>query len=268
MISNCGKDEKGKYTGGRAGDQTGKEWHIIPWYNRPWNCVLRHPDKKVRKLISSMAKASAKNDCIGYDQGQRLTFWEQLKKVEYKVNKIKTNCEADCSSGVCSIIKAVGYRLNNKPLKEIDITTTHYMKNMLKKAGFEVLTDSKYLTSDAYLLKGDILLNEQHHTATNVTDGKYSKTEKPTKKNKGKKTYNGTFPIVPKNGSLKRGTLSKQVGFLQKYLNWYGKYKLNIDNDFGTKTEKAVKDFQKKEKLTVDGRFGEKSLKRAKEIKK
>lgn len=28
MISNCGYDENGKYSGGAAGDQTGAEWEI------------------------------------------------------------------------------------------------------------------------------------------------------------------------------------------------------------------------------------------------
>ncbi len=41
----------------------------------------------------------------------------------------------------------------------------------LKAAGFEVLTDKKYLTSDAYLLEGDILLNDGAHVATNLTNG-------------------------------------------------------------------------------------------------
>ena len=54
------------------------------------------------------------------------------------------------------------------------MSTACYTGNLraaLKAAGFEVLTDSKYLTSDAYLLKGDILLNDNAHTATNLTDG-------------------------------------------------------------------------------------------------
>ena len=57
-ISNCGHDENGKYAGGVAGDQTGAEWAIIPWYNRPWNCVLRHPDERVRMKIAEMATNS------------------------------------------------------------------------------------------------------------------------------------------------------------------------------------------------------------------
>lgn len=35
MISNCGHDERGKYSGGKAGDQTRTEWQVINWYNRP-----------------------------------------------------------------------------------------------------------------------------------------------------------------------------------------------------------------------------------------
>ena len=52
MISNCGHDENNRYSGGKAGDQTGTEWRVINWYNRPWKCVLRHPDAKVdRKSV-------------------------------------------------------------------------------------------------------------------------------------------------------------------------------------------------------------------------
>ena len=181
MISNCGKDENGRYTGGYSGDQTGREWQIINWYNRPWDCVIRHPDVEVGEMIAKLARAAAKNDCIGYDQWQRKTFFDQLQKNDYKVNNIKTKCEADCSSGVCSIVKAVGHRKNMKKLKDIPITTTHYMKDYFKKAGFQILTDSKYLTSDAYLMPGDILLNISHHTATNLDYGSKVKKEEPKK---------------------------------------------------------------------------------------
>ena len=79
MISNCGHDENNRYSGGKAGDQTGTEWRVINWYNRPWKCVLRHPDAKVRKMIASMAKAAAVNNKIGYDQSERYTFCRQIR---------------------------------------------------------------------------------------------------------------------------------------------------------------------------------------------
>ena len=172
MISNCGHDERGKYSGGAAGDQTGTEWAVIRWYNRPWKCVLRHPDKKVRSMIAQMAKAAANNNMVGYDQSQRYTFWEHLKASNYDPAKITVKCEADCSSGVAAIVKGAGYRLGIQKLKDVSIYCyTGNLRAALKAAGFEVLTESKYLTSDAYLLEGDVLLNDSCHTATNLTTG-------------------------------------------------------------------------------------------------
>lgn len=263
MISNCGKDENGRYIGGKAGDQTGKEWHIIPWYNRPWDCILRHPDEKVRSMIADLAIKSANNNHIGYDQGQRTTFWEQLKKARYNPEKINVNCEADCSAGVCSIVKAVGYLLNIKKLQSISITTTHYMRNMFEKSGFEVLTDKKYLTSDEYLLKGDILLNEQHHTATNVTDGKKAVAPKTTAKRK----YSGVLPKLKNGNAIKSGDKGEEVKALQRFLNWYGNYKLAIDGKCGPLTVQAIRKYQSAKKLSVDGKFGPLSLKAAKKYK-
>ena len=261
MISNCGKDERGKYIGGKAGDQTGGEWHLIPFYRRPWNCVLRYPDAKVRKLIAELAKKAAENNHIGYDQSQRLTFWQQLQRVKYRPENIKVNCEADCSSGVFSIVKAVGYLLNINKFKTLPISTTHYMRSELAKVGFKVLTEQKYLDSDEYLLAGDILLNDQHHTAINVTDGIYTKP-------KTKKGYTGEFPKVTAKTNLKKGSKGVNVERLQKLLNWAIGANLKVDGIFGTHTENAVKAFQKLVGIKVDGIFGTNSLKKAKEFKK
>ncbi|MCI8410379.1 MAG: SH3 domain-containing protein, partial [Lachnospiraceae bacterium] len=128
MISNSGHDENGKYSGGAAGDQTEKEWAIIGWYNRPWKCVIRHPDSNVRKTIASLSEKAAKNDNIGYDQGQRVSYWNELAKVKYNPSAIKTKCEADCSAGVMANVKATGYLLDNAKLKAVSITSTHYMR--------------------------------------------------------------------------------------------------------------------------------------------
>ena len=77
MISNSGHDENGRYSGGKAGDQTGNEWAIIKWYNRPWTCVLRHNEADVREKLAELSEKAAKNNNIGYDQLQRETYWEQ-----------------------------------------------------------------------------------------------------------------------------------------------------------------------------------------------
>ena len=74
-ISNSGSDERGSYAGGAAGDQTGNEWTMRSWYNRPWDCVLRHPNYKVGLKIAELSCAAALNNHIGYDQYQRDTYW-------------------------------------------------------------------------------------------------------------------------------------------------------------------------------------------------
>ena len=172
IISNCSHDENGTYQGGKAGDQKGDEWTLREWYNRPWSCILRHPREDVRAKICDLAIKAAKNDKVGYDQNNRLTYWNQLKKVGYDPSKITTACEADCSAGVLANVKATGYLLGIDALKGIDPDGyTGNMRATLKAAGFKVLTAKKYLTSSDYLLPGDILLYDNHHTATNTTAG-------------------------------------------------------------------------------------------------
>lgn len=142
------------------------------WYNRPWSCVLRYPDQKVGLKLAQLGIDAALNDKIGYDQSQNRTYLKQLKAVGWEPSRITVACEADCSAGVCANITAAGYLLGIDALKNHTGTYTGNMRSALKKAGFQVLTDSKYLTGGDYLLPGDILLYDSHHTATNVTIGK------------------------------------------------------------------------------------------------
>lgn len=170
-ISNSGSDENGQYTGGQAGDQTGREWQMRSWYSRPWEVVLRYPDQKVALKIAQLAIDAALNDKVGYDQSQNRTYLAQLKAVGWEPSKITVACEADCSAGVCANVTAAGYLLGIPALQTHTGTYTGNMRKALVKAGFQELTASKYLTSGDYLLPGDILLLESHHTATNVTIG-------------------------------------------------------------------------------------------------
>lgn len=170
-ISNSGSDENGSYRYGAAGDQTGKEWTLRSWYNRPWDCVLRYPDINVGIKMAELGCKAALNDKIGYDQYERYTYWQQLQKVGYDPSKITVACESDCSAGVIANTRAAGYLLNISKLKDLSATYTGDMKNAYIKAGFQVLTGNNYLNSPQYLLPGDILLNEAHHTAMNITLG-------------------------------------------------------------------------------------------------
>ena len=170
-ISNSGSDENKQYKGGQAGDQTGHEWELKAWYNRPWSCVLRHPKQVVAETIAKLSIAAALNDKIGYDQNQRGTYWTQLQKVNYDPSAIKTACEEDCTAGVSANVKAAGWLCGIKELQNLPLCTSRNMRAKFTAAGFAALTDSKYLKGTSYLLPGDILLYENHHAAANVTLG-------------------------------------------------------------------------------------------------
>lgn len=172
MLSNCGHDERWAYSGGAAGDNNGTEWQLMNWYRYPWNVMLRYPNAEVRHWMGDQARAAALNDCIGYDQGQRGTFWVNLADSDYDCNQITVKCETDCSAGVLAICKAAGYHFGIDALKNINHWgTTWGMVDILRSAGFEIHREYKYLESDVYLDNGDIMLNVENHTAFNVTRG-------------------------------------------------------------------------------------------------
>ena len=245
-ISNCGHDENNRYNSGKAGDQTGTEWYVRSWYNGGWKCVFRHPDKKTRALIAEMARAAANNNNIGYDQYERLTFWKQLEKANYRPENIKVKCEADCSSGVAAIVKGVGYRLGNTKLQGVNPSVyTGNQEAALKAAGFEVLKASKYLTGESYLLEGDILMSGGH-TCINLTNGSKSSIA-ATVVSVISKTYDDT---------------PDDVAEVQVYMNENYKSGLEVDGSAGPLTKKAiVKEVQGLIGTEKDGSFGPASKK-------
>ncbi|MBI4784839.1 MAG: peptidoglycan-binding protein [Oscillatoriophycideae cyanobacterium NC_groundwater_1537_Pr4_S-0.65um_50_18] len=60
---------------------------------------------------------------------------------------------------------------------------------------------------------------------------------------------------------LRRGMVSKQVGIVQQVLKMGGFYTEAIDNDFGVKTEAAVKAFQRGQESPIDGVIGDRTWK-------
>lgn len=252
MIANCSHDERGKYYGGKAGDQTGQEYVVRGWYNRPWSGVLRYPDKTVRKEIAKLARAAAKNNKIGYDQHNRLTFDAELRKTDDPA-KITVACETDCTASTAAIIRCAGRRLGLKNLE--DVNPSMYSGNakpILKAAGFKWLSAAKYKKSDKYLLPGDVLLYIGHHAAINLDTG--SKV--------GKTATAGTT-----EKTLRRGSKGAQVKEWQKFLNSTGAV-LVVDGDFGARTEAATKKFQADHGLETDGIYGPKTRAAMKEVTK
>ena len=170
-VSNCGSDENGGASGGAAGDQTGGEYAVKPWYNYGIEYVLRYKDSSAAMTIAQLAVSGANNDMVGYDQGERHTYWEQLERVNYNPSAISTPCEADCSASTCANVKAAGFVLNNEELKAIDEWGwTGSMRGDFESHGWQVLSGSEYTDDPGNLQPGDVLLNEEKHTNIYVGD--------------------------------------------------------------------------------------------------
>lgn len=167
MVSNCSKSNGHP----ELGDQ-GNEYLICDWYNKPWNCVLRHPNSNVAKTIAKFAVEAARNDNIGYSNSlsSRMTFWQQLQANNYSPASIRTKCASDCSGSTGSIVRAVGYKLNDSNLKQIEIGGTTYMEADYTNKGFQSLRGAQYTGSYNNLKPGDILLNSSLHACIYVGD--------------------------------------------------------------------------------------------------
>lgn len=251
-MSNCGHDENNRYSGGKAGDQTGTEWYLRPWYAYPWNYILRWKDEELANLFADLAVEAAQNNNVGYDQGQRTTFGVELQKVGWWPSKIKTPCEADCSKGTIDLIRAVGYIKGIAELQNCH-NVMSYTGNMMTwfrsttgKKYFEILT-GKYLTSSSLAKRGDINLNTSHHVNITVDNGANAGSEK---------------------GYLEKGDSGSAVKTMQTMLIacGYSCGASGADGDFGSGTNSGLRSFQKANGLTVDGKYGSKSKAKLEEL--
>lgn len=66
QLAEASIDENGNIYGGKVGDQTGREIWTHAYYNYPWNCVLRYPEKIL--------------DSEGYRKGQKTIGVYNLKQ--------------------------------------------------------------------------------------------------------------------------------------------------------------------------------------------
>lgn len=172
LIANCAINELGGVTGGRKGDQTGREYHVTGWYAFGQGVVMRHPSAKVRSLMAELAREAAENDAIGYGWEDRESFWRALPGAGYRPARITARCETDCSASTAAIAKAAGHLLGDARLMSIlPDTFTGNLRQRFGAAGFTPLTGSRYVAAPDWLLAGDVILNEGRHVTIAVTDG-------------------------------------------------------------------------------------------------
>ena len=180
-------DERGRASGGRAGDQTGSEVKVGYWYKFGQTAVYRWKDRKKAEAFAKCAETLAKNNAIGYDQGQRTTLNSELKRLDWKYKKLKTACECDCSAFVVACVNCV----MKKQLLSPTLFTGNLGEALMKTGLFTKLSGSRYCNSSAYLAVGDIINRPYSHVIICLQDGAKTaaakkKAEKAIQKNANK----------------------------------------------------------------------------------
>lgn len=166
LIGHASISEKGTINGAK-GDSTTREVCTRTWYSKPWDFMAIHPDAAVREKHAKAVEAACANNNIGYGQGDRNTLNALAKTVGYDLSKVG-KCNCDCSSlqnvaAVASGASGVSYGSNG--------WVTSNMKAKLKAAGYIIITDSKYLTSEAYCVRGAIYVKASSHTVCGLQNG-------------------------------------------------------------------------------------------------
>lgn len=183
LIGHASIDESGRAGNGQAGDQTGKEVYIGYWYSGNWNIVLRPLSEEIAEKMASACEILCKGNFVGYDQYQRNSLWDELEKVGWNVEKLRTKCETDCSAFMTACARAAGINIPRVAMGngQYNAPVTYTMRDAFGSTGkFQVLSDAKYLTSDKYLKRGDVLIRESGHTAMALGNGAQSGTDTPT----------------------------------------------------------------------------------------
>ena len=225
MIGQASIDERGRITGGQAGNQSGWELNIRAWYANGWTLVLRPKSAAIAKKMVLACRAAVPNKHIGYDQSQRNTLRVYAKLSRWNLAAITDDCETDCSAFMAVCAEAAGvnmepaYTAGNAP-------ATFQMRQQWGKTGaFEVLDDAKYLSSPDYLCAGDVLVNESRHTVMVLSDGKFAEEEREVVE-KSKIIVDGKEVAVER--ILKDGTNYVKVRDLAAALNLEVSNKGNI----------------------------------------
>ena len=173
LIGHASCDENRRASGGKAGDQTGREVCIRSWYNANWDRLIRAKSPTVAEKMARFVEDVCKGNYVGYDQGQRNTLRDVARAANWDGSKIKTKCETDCSAFMTVAAEAAGIAV--KYMEGWNAPVTQTMCPTFKDTGaFEVFSDSKYLTGTDYLKRGDILVRQSGHTAMVLSNGKYA----------------------------------------------------------------------------------------------
>ena len=231
IIGSARIDERGKASGGKAGDQKQKsvpdtkgEVSMQNFYvsSKGWY-ILRAKSADVASSIALSMTIACNNPNIGYNQARRLDI---IKAGTHATQP--TSC--DCSSLVRQCVREAGIEVGN-------FTTANEAAVLVSTGQFEKIAYTK--STPLYL--GDILVTKTKGHTVVVTSGQ----TRPA----------GCQIATP---TVKNGSRGANAKLLQQNLNACG-YRLEEDGIFGKLSTQALKEWQAQNGLVVDGIYGKKS---------
>ena len=244
-------DERGRISGGKAGNQTGRELRIRNYYvhSKGWR-ILRCIHPEMRPMIAKAMQAAVNNHRIGYDQNQRNTLYRQVQNSGFDPAKANVACETDCYA----LVRVAGmYALRScgNGASIPDFYPANEASILLKSGLFTEMEGSRYTRRSDYLCAGDILVTRtKGHTEVVLNNGSRADTTAGTE-----------HKYALGERLLKNGSEGADVKELQSLLIQLGYDcgRWGADGDYGDATEMAVEQFQRHWGLDADGEYGPKT---------
>ena len=221
QLVNAGSNEYGTATGGKPGDQTGKEIRIRSYYNYPWNYILRYNESGSSTTSTSTYVVKA-GDTLSEIAKKYNTTVDELVKLNGIKDKNKIN--------VGQKLKVKGTASTPSKNDDIDVdgtwgpNTTKKAQKVFKCATVDGIVSNQPSTNKPYL--GACHSSSWQFKSSGYGDGSAL-----------------IFAIQQKVGATQDGWCGKNcVTKLQEFLKKQKLYTGSIDGSCGTNTVKA---FQK-----------------------
>ncbi|WP_305296938.1 hypothetical protein [Parvibacter caecicola] len=161
-IGQASCDERGKYIGGQAGNQSGTEFNTRAAYLYNWHTLIRFNDANMARRCGQAMAGAVANMNIGYDHEERNTILPLAHAAGWNLAAITQARECDCSSlaGVCGIAAGA-------PESAIhqggNLCYTGNIASRFKATGLVTnYTSDDYVKPTAKWQVGDILVSNTH----------------------------------------------------------------------------------------------------------
>ena len=231
IFGSARHDENGKYSGGKAGDQTGTEVSMQTAYmhSKGW-VALRPKSIYLAEMLAKSMKAYCNDLNIGYDQSNRLAImsYNGTGKTECDCSSLVRRCIKDCS----------GVDVGN-------FTTANESYFLTNSKLFDKVT----INSLSDFRVGDVGVTKTKGHTIIVVDGTHRAGES-TSSASGTETTKNKKASETKMPTIKKGSKGNAVKIWQIIIG------VDADGDFGSKTLTATKKFQKAHNLEADGIVG------------